>query len=323
MPDLESREDDWARGVFDRAHTSDNEPHWVPDAAAAARTSARQRTRYRATGALAAAAIVALSAGAFTTLGGGASSSGQTMVSPASSPAKTIAPLSSLSKYLRLGNGYRNPTPKDPVAIPAGAAATISAVISGIDPGLAHVRNSYDRSPTVIGPPASGRFLDDVGGMGFWTTDGVPPVNGHDDVSTPLGTVTVNVYDSWLAGQITTPPNVACGLDEFWVPVYLLPTSWSPCTHQTLSDGSVIVTTHSVGDKDGEMSVAGRRFPDGTLVTVSASSVVYFGTISGYPPLGNGAGKQRSITGKALKPVPWTDDTLAKALSGPEVKGLP
>jgi len=95
MTELEPREDDWARGVFDRVWTGHDEPHWIPDAAAASEQSTRyRRRRTRVTGALTAAAVIGLSTTAYATLGGGESRDGRPVVTPpgATSPPSAAAP---------------------------------------------------------------------------------------------------------------------------------------------------------------------------------------------------------------------------------------
>jgi len=58
MPDLDTREDDWARGVFDRVRTGQPEPRWAPDAEGAARVSTRRRRRTQFAGAVSTAAVI-------------------------------------------------------------------------------------------------------------------------------------------------------------------------------------------------------------------------------------------------------------------------
>lgn len=330
MSDIETREDEWARGVFDRAHASHEEPHWIPDAAAASRLSTRRRTRYRMTGALAVVAVAGLSASAFVTLSGGAVGGGQTTAAPGTRPysppknAKTIEP-ADLGKYLADGLVYSNAKAMDSTGVPAAAATTMSTVVSGVDPDLTHVRAASPSPVSIVAEAPSN--LRDVSGFGFWTADGRAPAPVVP--SKALGSLYISVYSSWEAAhQIhLADQNTVCGVANTWVPPRYWPTSWSPCTRQTQSDGSVIITTHSTGANGGELSIAARRFPDGSMVTIGASSVVYYtqdprGT---YMFLRYGASLETKgvVAGKALAKVPWTDDSLADALSGPNVKGLP
>jgi hypothetical protein len=151
MTELEPREDDWARGVFDRARTGHHEPPWIPDATAAAERSNRHRRRRSLTaGALSTVAVIGLSTTAYATLGGGGgggadgrpvtaapgattpvSRAASTPSAPAGTPATTAhtAPstqssqnpttnttqpavdLANLRKYFQLTGGARNAKP--------------------------------------------------------------------------------------------------------------------------------------------------------------------------------------------------------------------
>ena len=220
MSDIETREDEWARGVFDRAHASHDEPHWIPDADAAARLSTRRRTRHRMTGALAVVAVAGLSASAFATLGGGANRGGQTTAG-SQAQAKTINPPADLGNYLRVAPGFRNPTPKLlPVPIPAEAVTTMNAIVSGIDPSLAHVRNLWGPGPITIGPQPPDS-LADIEGLGFWTDSGTAPEPSPTTRPSLSGPWTSRSPAPGRQKQPVTVPKAACGLADFWVPLFL------------------------------------------------------------------------------------------------------
>jgi hypothetical protein len=86
------------------------------------------------------------------------------------------------------------------------------------------------------------------------------------------------------------------------------------------SDGSTIVTTHATGLAAGAVTIAARLFPDGSAVQIVASSVI--GYHSG-GDTGPGQPASKFVAGPPLTPVPWTDQSLAQALVGPAIKGLP
>ena len=67
------------------------------------------------------------------------------------------------------------------------------------------------------------------------------------------------------------------------------------------------------------MTFAARVFPDGSSVQITASTVI------GYPPTPatKAPDAAKFVAGPALDPAPWTDDSLAKALTGPGIKSLP
>jgi hypothetical protein len=328
MTELETQEDGWARGVFDRVRTGHDEPPWTPDPATASRLSTRRRTRMRVTGALTTAAVVGLSATAFATLGGGTAGRGQQAVSEHQyrppQDARPVTPASSLSKYLLVG--IANAGSAD---VPPEVAATIGTVLTGIDPSLSHVRsNTYEVDPLRIGPQPAGT-VNAVQAAGFWTTDGdVSPLResaGHDPSSKPVGTVMITVWSPFGARQAMDRPSVACGLEHaVYLPGNVVPTAWSPCTEQKQSDGSVIIAAHSLGASAGEVDVAARRFPNGSMVVAAVTSFFAYDPGHENAPLVPGAAKElHAVSGPALRPVPWTDDTLGDALSGPDVKGLP
>lgn len=323
MTDLETREDDWARGVFDRVRTGQHEPHWAPDAAAAARLSGRRRTRYRATGALAAVAVVGLSATAFTTLGGNVFRSRDT-ISPEAAP--TIWDGLDLTKYLAVGDTYHGTsgtraTTDHP---PAVGLATISTVLQRLDPGLRHIRTTTGRHDLDISPNPAGISTMAIETQGFWSPNGdvssFPKPGTRFRPTTPFGSLNINTT-SPAAG----PPTISgspCGLSALSTSGQIpQPAAWSTCVRVPQSDGSTIVTSHATGLKVGAVTVAARIFPDNSEVQIVASSVI------GYQDPASETGPTRPpsgfLAGPPLNPVPWTDQSLAQALAGPEIKGLP
>jgi len=315
MTELDTRDDDWVREAFDRARTDAPEPHWIPDAAGAARLSSRHRYRARAAGVLATAAVVGVSTTAYASLSGGVSRGGQ-QASAAGTSHKAVLTRSELAEYLgpsilETSSGAATLT----IAAPQATLTTFGTVLRGIDPSLAHVRYPKGSFSLNTGKEVSDtRDITQIGLEGFWTTDGdASSMNGAHtpDRSRPIGHVNITMLSSHTV-QLHDKKLGSCGLlsDMYVSSEFQLAAgnAWSSCLQQPQSDGSVIATTHSEGLSAGEVSIAAREFPDGSAVMVHASSFFAY-ALPQHP-------------GAALKPVPWTDGTLAAALSGPDVKGL-
>lgn len=331
MPDLEPREDDWARGVFDRVRTGQHEPRWHPDAEAAARLSGRHRTRVRASGALAALAVVGLSATAFGTLGGNASHGRSTLAppttgTPPTTPATPTTPSTSattrhdvdITKYLAIspewsstsGNGTTNGT-LSPVGV-----ATINTVLQRLDPTLGHIRTQTSPHKLDTGPEPPGVTNAEIYAGGFWAPKGdissFPKPGTSFVPTTPFGYVSITPMGPDVGQQVNVK-NKPCGLasvvNSSQVPK---PTTWSPCIQSPQSDGSSIEVTHSLNLPAGVVTVAARVFPDHSSVQILVSTVI---GEQDMPPA--------FVAGPSLDPVPWTDDSLVRALTGPDVKGLP
>lgn len=327
MADLENLEDDWARGVFNRVRTGQHEPHWIPDAATAARLSGRRRTRVRATGVLAAVAIVGLSATAFTTLGGNVFRSRDT-VSPASGPATWNG--LDLTKYLMVDGVWatetRNPGGHDKFNADSPMSVTgltsIAFVLKRLDPDLSHVRTTSGPHRLVIGPAIPGTSNVQLHASGYWAPNGdvssFPPIGTPYRPTTPFGEVDITVRNP-QPRQGQAIPDSPCGIGGVatYYPVPR-PKTWSTCVRQHQSDGSDIFIAHSTDLPAGRVTVATRVFPDGSSVMIAASTVI------GYTPrqAGQPSGSAEFLTGPALNPVPWTDDSLVRALTGPAIKGL-
>jgi len=321
---LESPEDDWARGVFDRVRTGQHEPHWIPDAEAAARLSSRHRTRFRAAGALAAVAVVGLSATAFTTLGGSLGKSGApTGVGPAAAQSTWTG--LDLSKYLEIDGLWKEGTRGSAGTLSPTGLSSISTVLQRLDPGLKHIRTTSGQRPLDITPNPPGTFDLELAASGYWAPGGdvsfFPPAGTAYRPTTPFGHVTITATSPrFLPPEQVHRQDTPCGLDSvastFQVP---RATEWSSCVRAHQSDGSDIVVAHSTNLRAGVVTFAARLFPDGSSVSITASTVI------GYTPapVTDPPDPARFVAGPPLDPVPWTDDSLARALAGPTVKGMP
>ncbi|MBS2532398.1 hypothetical protein KGQ20_06390 [Catenulispora sp. NF23] len=323
MTDLEIQEDDWARGVFDRVRTGQQEPHWVPDAVAAAGVSASRRTRLRLSGTLAAAAIVGISATAFTTLGGGSGGGAEAVSSASGDPSSTHA---NLTTYLTLSRTYSTGASRTHTQMyPAAAATTIDHILLGLDPTRARIQAEGGTGPFDVGTLPAGVHAVEIGGTGYWVPQGVtkPSLDGHgSDPSKPVGLVTIKLLDPQV-GPDTPASTAPCGLGGglFETSPDGAPKNWSPCEKQRQSDGSFIDTTHSLDAGAESMTVAARTFPNGSTVVIAAAPAIVYDHGEPVPMLSLPKGPDYTA-GAALKPVPWTAAALAAALSGPDVKGL-
>lgn len=318
--DFESPADDWARGVFDRVRTGQHEPPWTPDATAAARLSGRRRTRFRAAGALAAAAVVGLSVTAFDTLGGNVFK-GRNAVSPGAS--QTVWTGLDLTGYLDISGVWKSMSRGGAGPMSATGLTTISTVLQRLDPGLAHIRTTTGRHRLDTGPDAGGTTNIQLRAQGFWAPKGdvssFPPPGGTFIPKTPFGYVAIVPMNPEFL-QRPGLPNMPCGLGALagsdQIPAV---TSWSTCVHAQQTDGSDITVTHSVGLPAGTVTVAARVFRDGSSVQLVASTVIGRQDMTATGP----AMASKFQAGPSLDPAPWTDISLAQALAGPDVKGLP
>lgn len=337
MTEFDTPEDEWARGVFDRVRTGSRpEPHWAPDAAGAAQTSARHRQRVRVTGALAAAAVIGVSATVFATLDGG-SASGGTKLTPGSSPAPTHAlptsqdpPLSPEAEAAKVANyvsvfAFGAPDAGGAYRVPAAALTTVDGILTRVDPGLGHVRAQDTSLVALIGPEPGNRRADRVEAHGYWTTDGDSSRIIHTDKSSPLGAIDIRV-SSPRSSKWPELRNAPCGLTEEgeWDPASAAMITWSACDTVDGPDGSRILTTHSVNFPAGQVTVAARVFPDGSTVTITATSfVVYLKEAEGVKTGIHTPDSSHLVAGKAVTPTPWTDDRFALALMASDIKALP
>ena len=267
------------------------------------------------TGALAVAAIVGLSATSFTALGGG--SAEDTHAAPGSSTTHGGAQVPGLGKKLSFVVVWDGEPSRDGAVTPA-ATTTLGSVVAAIDPAD-HLRAGPLAMPLTISPNAKGA-LGSITGFGYWTLDGKAPV-GVADRSKQLGNMTIAVLGRGEALQAGGPGS-PCGFGDG--PTFSIyastPITWSPCVHHPQPDGSEVMTTHSEGLKTGQLTLAYRKFTDGSEVAVGARSFLQY---NGDTPSADLSVVSQNTTGAALNPVPWTDASLAQALSGAGVKPLP
>ena len=319
MTDLETGQDDWARGVFDRVRTGQHEPYWTPDAATAARLSDRRRVRFRAAGAFAVVAVAGLSATAFNTLGGSAFQ-GRETVSPAAG-SSTWSGLD-LTKYLEIDGAWKSGRSGADGPLSATGLTTVSTVLQRLDPSLDHVRTQSGRHRLDVGPQSPGSSNIELYTRGFWAPKGdvssFPPPGTPFVPTTPFGYVSITAMGPQFTGRVNAADK-PCGMGTL-VSSYLIPqpTSWSPCVRAHQADGSDIVTAHSVNLPAGTVTVAVRLFPDGSSVRILASTVIGHQETT----MTDKSATAKFVSGPPLNPAPWTDAGLAQALSGPYVKGL-
>lgn len=323
---LENPEDDWARGVFDRVRTGQHEPHWIPDAAAAARLSSRHRTRFRAAGALAAVAVAGLSATAFTTLGGSLGRAGAPTTVPPAAGQTTWTGLD-LTRYLEISGAWKSDSGHMTTqSMSPTGLTTVSTILRRLDPDLKHIRTTSGQHTLDITPPPAGTSIIDLTTSGYWAPNGdvshFPPMGTRYRPTTPFGFVDITVTgpqppvpQADKASMPNTPCEVGNVVTAGPVP---MSAAWSPCTRSHQSDDSDIVISHSANLPAGEMTFAARVFADGSSVQIMASTVIGYAST----PAAKVPDPAEFVAGPALDPVPWTDDSLAKALTGPGVKAL-
>ncbi|MEY9857473.1 hypothetical protein ABH935_003081 [Catenulispora sp. GAS73] len=372
MPDLDTREDDWARGVFDRVRTGQDEPRWIPDAEGASRLSTRHRQRRtRVAGAVTMAAVIGVSATAYATLGrnGGdnrqvtppaattspsssvpsssASATSPSASTPSTTPstspptgsptttgtttAKPTVDDASLGEYFQFtggsmgGSGFGGASKG--MRWSTDGMATIGTVWQGMDPTLGHVRALIANPvPLPLGLSSGERQLE-IYGAGYWTPNGdiTPMTRPTQHPTTPFGYVTISSTSPIASND--GKPNGPCGIPDqvFGRSLFGIPTAWSPCDTRPQSDGSVIVTTHAQNLAEGTSTIAVREFPSGAKVMITAASyLVYYRGPGGLSPSVTWTTQAPDyVAGPKMDSVPWTDDSLAAALSAPGVKGLP
>jgi hypothetical protein len=264
-------------------------------------------------------AIAGLSATAFTTLGGDVFRSRDTVA-----PAGGVWHGLDLTKYLGLSGEWSSTgRPGGTAPLSIVGMTTISVVLQRLDPGLGHVRITPVRHRPDTGPASPRTTALEEAGSGYWAPDGdlsaLRLQGSGPHPTSPIGYVSIASMGPQVGQEVVTPTK-PCGLGT---PVGTTeiptPTAWSPCVRSHQGDGSDIVVTHSVHLAAGTVTVAARVFPDGSSVQVTASTVI------GYPETAvtGPVTPEKFVAGPPLNPVPWTDDSLAQVLTGPDVKGLP
>ncbi|GAA1951711.1 hypothetical protein [Catenulispora subtropica] len=333
MTDIDHTDDAWAGHVFDRARTSLDEPHWIPDAAAAARIGNRRRTWHRAGGAAGLAAVVGLSATVYGTLGGSdrsadRSGTGATPGTASTSPSWPTAREKELAEtigdhfFVTMGGGPANGDFSHPgtVRIPDRAAENLASLLKVLDPDGRHLR-PVERGPKTVGP-SENWMTSSVWAAGAWTPDGSTDLLAHEDPrakSTAFGQVGVYI---WSPGSLGRTGNVPCDIWANGVDPEMHIT-WSACDKHELADGSYVVTSHST-NLPARIILADRVFADGGRVTVAVSDTqVYDHSVNDHTTALWGLLNPGFVWGKSVDPMPWTEKGLADALAAPDIKELP
>lgn len=351
MPDLEPREDDWARGVFDRVRTAQHEPPWIPDAAAAAGVSARHRRhRTRIAGAATTAAVIGISATAYAALGGSgrddrmvttpasiarpsatpsatpsaASSAPAPAPSPSSAEPIKIA-ASDLGKYLDFtGTWTGSGSPGTPTPWSATGMTTISRLIQSMG-GIEHLRPLTPMGGLTTAPEPAGESQSAIQASGYWMADAdVPSLNQRSEAhpAQRIGRVTIAVVNHQFP---QTAPFGPCGVsDAVFARPMAPPAGWSTCGQWTQPDGSVIITTHALGLTTGSVTVGVKKFPDGSMVAVTMTSYVVYDRAANMIPTDRLVPDGTDfVAGPAVQNGPFDDSALALFLNWTDVKGLP
>ena len=241
-----------------------------------------------------------------------------TTAQPTTAPSTTApkpADVSKLFDYAAVSSAYGSGTDADQAyrtRLPTSAARDTMTVLSAIDPSLAHARESKaDAAAVKIVPDGSDHGLHQMILGSAWTVDGVAPL---ENTYTLGGHIEVGFGDSHAmlgapgyphrADQPCgiEPPNL--GLDHRGDPN----APWTTCTVRTLSDGSTVSTSSSQRGP-GTITFAVREFAGGRGgITVTAADFPLVIAPSG-----------QLDAAHVLSPSPWTEQSLAAALSSPDL----
>lgn len=243
-----------------------------------------------------------------------------------STPATTSVPktpktpkpvdVSKLFEYAAVTSAYGQGDASDDklrTRLPLAAAREAMMVLRGIDPTLAHVR-ALKAAATAVDIVADGSEpdLNQESLSSAWTADGVTP---YENTYTRSGNVEVYFGDSHaMLGAPGAPPlrNPPCGIVPADLGLVLADNpnaSWTACSVRTLADGSTVSTSTSARGP-GTIMFAVREFPGGRGgIVVLAND---------FPMIDPPAGQELDAA-HVLSPSPWTEQSLAEALSAPDL----
>lgn len=312
-------EDGWATAAFDRARLSQNEPFWSPDAALAARTSARRRTRTRITGAASVAAIVGISGMAYAAIGIGARAGDQNAASATSAAAQDEHLGREIGKYFAMpipideqGSGGVRPLP-----IERTMAQDLENLAKALDPSGQHLRAAGYEPVSVVSTaqPGIGTSI-----IGYWTP------NGSAGAILALRHTENDAYGSVSVGFAGAAPHNVNGPCGMWANGLdpEMKVAWSGCVKHVLSDGSYVLSAHSTNLGHALLALATRVFPDGSRITVAATNtLVYDRSSDNHLTVLMAPTSPQFFFGKSVEPAPWTEQTVTAALSGDGIKHAP
>jgi hypothetical protein len=226
------------------------------------------------------------------------------------------ADVSKLFDYAAVSSAYGSGTDADQAyrtKLPTSAARDTMTVLNTVDTSLAHARALKAASADVkIVPDGSDHGLHQMILGSAWTVDGVAPL---ENTYTRGGDLEIGFGDSHaMLGAPGYPqsPDQPCGIEP--ADLGLVhggdPNApWTPCTVRTLSDGSTVSTSSSQRGP-GTITFAVREFAgDRGGITITAAD---FPLVT--PPSGG-----QLDAAHVLSPSPWTEQSLAAALSSPDL----
>lgn len=307
---------DWLQELFTRARL-DEEPLWIPDAAAI-KIGGRRRRRLRAVsvgggalGALAVTTAVVVGLGGVTLGGEG----GLMTVMPHSSSVFHYA-------SIHVAGSQKAPS----TVLPVSVVDKASELIDVLDPGHAYLRSmvsdaSVPQYRTVEDSASAVKGLTAMTATSVYATDGtVPPRDSDKPNGSLAATVALNAQQ---LGRYThdTPDvstdTVPCGYMLQYVFQNTPPTPrahWSKCTSIPLSDGSKLDSA-STPNGQGTVTVAIREYPD----NAGGMVVVWTDYANGSTTLTDPARmNQAPDPSLVLKPNPITETKLSAVLADPQ-----
>jgi hypothetical protein len=224
--------------------------------------------------------------------------------------------VSKLFEYAAVTSAYGKGDPSDDTLrtkLPLAAAQDAMTVLRAVDPTLAHVRALKAAATDVkIVTDGSVPGLHQESLSAAWTADGVAP---YGNTYTRSGDIEVDFGASHaMLGAPGFPPssNAPCGIEP--ADLGLVhggdPNApWSACSVRTLADGSTVSTSTSKRGP-GTIMFAVREFPGGRGgIAIIAND---------FPMIQPDPGQQLDAA-HVLSPSPWTEQSLAAALSSPDL----
>jgi hypothetical protein len=340
MDQLTDDDQEWARDLFGKARDGE-ESAWTADAVAIGRAGDRRRlTRSLGVGGGALGVVAVTAAVAVGIAGGPTSKDPGKIVGPVSSSGSggwNGRPLAQVLDYLSadpLGSKSNKQGAPDFV-VPQSVLQDGASILGTLDPELAHVRTHArpDRDSVVVDTDPRAEDLSGYRLSGIWTTDGVAPTESMTalaDPTTPSGTV--DIYFASNSEQLgvssytkpdTSLYNTPCGfgglstMDAFMATPPEHEAHWSTCDSRMLPDGSKVDTTWTP-DGTGKVFFTVRQFPGdkgGVIIVVRD-----YPRSMKFKPSADGDKALPPDDVTVLKPSPFSEDLLRKALSGPSVK---
>lgn len=319
---MSESQDAWARETFSPARYAP-EPEWSLDTSALLLTGRRRNRRRRLIAGGGVAGVTAAVMLGSVLWGPSAAPARPTPVATPTPTSGSPADLSKLSDYVYVGGETFATSDESVGVVPRSAADTMAAVVDRLDPTHRHLRSDPQAAKmTVVNDNTRADDITSLVASSQWTLDGsfdtsqLQSAKPHADLGIDFANSAAALHPEQASGQAAGL--APCGIGKPMLDVYQLTragvrvATWSQCTARTLNDGSTVETA-SLKVGLGTIILAIREFPAAGSITLTAANFAMANTDASHLP-----------TAAMVLPTPWSEQTLANALSDPAVRaGLP